>query len=129
MKPESQYMAKPDENLRQRTRQFALRIIRLYSALPKSAIGQIIGKQLLRSGTSVGAHYAESCRSKSHPDFVNKIEGAMQELEETSYWLELIEEARILPARRLSPLKTEIDEITAIFVTMVKKAKQHMREN
>jgi four helix bundle protein len=60
---------------------------------------------------------------------VNKIEGAMQELEETSYWLELIEEARILPARRLSPLKTEIHEITAIFVTMVKKAKQHRREN
>jgi four helix bundle protein len=71
------------QDLRRRTKEFALRIIKLYAALPKNAIAQVLGKQILRSGTSVGAHYREACRAKSNADFINKIEGALQELDET----------------------------------------------
>src|SRR2546423_4056699 len=80
-------------DLRVRTKSFALRIIRLYAALPKTVEAQVIGKQLLRSGTSVGAHYREAQRAKSNADFISKIEGGLQELEETVYWLELLADA------------------------------------
>ena len=89
------------KDLRSRTKNYALRIIRLYAALPKSTEAQILGKQVLRSGTSVGAHYREAWRAKSNLDFISKIEGAPQELEETVYWLELLGEAEILPKERL----------------------------
>ena len=90
------------QDLRLRTNAYALRIIKLYVALPKTPEAQILGKQVLRSGTSVGAHYREGCRAKSNADFVNKIEGGLQELEETLYWLELLEESHVLPQKRLS---------------------------
>ena len=93
-------------NLRERTKKFALRIIKLYSALPRRGDAQVLGNQVLKSGTSVGAHYREACRAKSDADFISKIEGALQELDETSYWLELIGEAEILPTKRLEPLHT-----------------------
>jgi len=112
--------------MRTRTRQFALRVIRLYASLPKSAAMQVIGKQVLRSGTSVGAHYAESCRAKSRAGFVNKIEGAMQELEETSYWFELLVETGTLKPARLVMLQKEVSELMSIFVAMVKNTKSHM---
>jgi four helix bundle protein len=113
---------KPQE-LGIRTKAFALRIIRLYSALPKTTEAQIIGKQLLRSGTSVGAHYREARRAKSDADFVNKMEGGLQELDESGYWLELLGEAGIVKPERLKPLQDEVEELIAIFVTMVKKVK------
>ena len=78
------------QDLRQRTKQFALRIIKLYLAVPSKGIGFVLGPQLLKAGTSVGAHYREACRAKSNADFISKIEGALQELEETAYWLELL---------------------------------------
>jgi four helix bundle protein len=84
-----------ETDLKQRTKSFALRIIRLYSALPKRGAAQILGTQVLKSGTSAGAHYREACRAKSDADFISKIEGALQELDETQYWLELIGEAKI----------------------------------
>jgi four helix bundle protein len=84
-------------DLRRRTKKFALRIIKMYSALPRRGDAQILGTQILKSGTSVGAHYREACRAKSEADFISKIEGALQELDETAYWLELIAEAEILP--------------------------------
>lgn len=96
----------------------------MYSTLPKTTIAKVIGKQVLRSGTSVGVHYAESCRAKSHPDFVNKIEGAMQELEETLYWLDILQDTEIISEPKLKPLRTEMNELMSIFVTMVKHAKQ-----
>ena len=111
------------KDLKTRTKEFALRIIRLYGALPKSTEAQIIGKQLLRSGTSVGAHYREATRARSNAEFISKIEGGMQELEETSYWLELLADAQILPNEKLSALQIEADELMAILVTCVKKAK------
>jgi four helix bundle protein len=115
------------QDLRVRTKSFVLRIIRLYTALPKTTEAQVIGKQLLRSGTSVGAHYREAQRAKSDADFINKIEGGLQELEETAYWLELLAESGILIEERLKPLQSESEELVAIFVTMVKKVKGKRR--
>jgi four helix bundle protein len=111
------------QDLKKRTREFALRVIRLFAALPRSVEAQVLGKQVLRSGTSVGAQYRESVRAKSDADFVSKIEGALQELEETQYWLELIGDAEIISVQRLTPLIQEAEELTAIFVSMVKAVK------
>jgi len=115
-----------DENrqdLSARTKAFALRIIRLYAALPKTTVAQVIGKQFLRSGTSVGAHYREARRAKSDADFISKIEGGLQELDETVYWLELLAESGVIKMERLQPLLDEADELIAVFVTMVKNVK------
>jgi len=111
-------------DLKTRTMAFAVRIVRLYAALPKETAAQGIGKQLLRSGTSVGAHYREGMRARSTAEFVSKIEGGLQELEETDYWVELLVQADILPEDRLAPLRDEINELTAILVTCSKNAKQ-----
>ena len=112
-------------DLKERTKAFALRMIRLYSALPNTTIAQVLGKQILRSGTSVGAHYREAHRARSTAEFVSKLNGGLQELEETSYWLELLSEAEIIHAQRLQPLLQEAQELTAIFVTLIKNAKKH----
>ena len=111
-------------DLYDRTKKFAVRMVRLYVALPKSSEGQVIGRQLLRSGTSVGAHYREARRAKSDADLINKLEGGLQELDETAYWLELLEETNIVPADRLKPLRDEADALIAIFVAIVKKVKR-----
>src|SRR5437868_14901044 len=113
-----------DEDLKVRTRSFALRIIRLYAQLPTKTEAQVIGKQVLRSGTSVGAHYRESCRAKSDADFISKLEGGLQELEETQYWLELLNDSNIFTEERLKPLCAEAEELIAMFVTMVKNVKK-----
>jgi four helix bundle protein len=115
---------KKNEDLKERTKRFALRIIRLYTSLPRTTEAQVIGKQVLRSGTSVGAHYREAQRAKSDADFISKIEGGLQELDETAYWLELLVEADIVPADKPNPLLTETDELIAIFVTIVTKVKK-----
>ncbi len=115
-------------DLETRTTEFALRIIKLFAALPKTTEAQVLGKQLLRCGTSVGAHYREAKRAKSTLDFVSKIEGALQELDETCYWLELIEKSGIMSARRLASLQTEAVELTKILVTVVKRAKDKMKK-
>jgi four helix bundle protein len=111
-------------DLRTRTRQFSLRIIRLFGALPKSVVAQVLGKQLLRSATSVGAHYREGYRARSTAEFVSKLEVALQELEETAYWLELLIESGIIPESRLAELTEETNQLTAILVTCVKHAKE-----
>lgn len=114
---------KPPEDLKARTRRFALRIIRLFNALPVNEVGRTIGKQVLRSGTSVGAQYREGVRSRSDAEIVSKWGGALQELEETSYWLELLVEAEIVPAAQLTDLMRECDELLAILTTCVKNVK------
>ncbi len=115
----------PPLDLRVRTKAYALQVIRLYQSLPKSGEAQVIGKQVLRSGTSVGAQYREACRAKSPADFINKMEGSLQELDETAYWLELLAESKIVSTDRLVLLQKESDELTAIFVTSVKTAKRN----
>mgnify|MGYP003948133573 CR=1 FL=1 len=85
------------QDLRLRTRKYALRIIKLYQALPGAdGVAQVLGKQLLRSGTSVAAHYREACRAKSNLDFISKLEGAQQELDESDLWLELLADSGVL---------------------------------
>ncbi len=115
---------KERQELRTRTKSFALRIIRLYVSLPRTTQAQILGKQALRSGTSVGAHYREACRAKSDADFINKMEGGLQELDETAYWLELLVESKIVREEKLAPLMKETDELLAIFVTIVTNLKR-----
>jgi four helix bundle protein len=110
-------------DLKERTRDFALRIIRLYTALPKRTESQIIGKQVLRSGTAVGANYREGLRARSKSEYAAKLNIGLMELEETLYWLELMERAGIVSASRLELLKAETCELTAIFVALIKMAR------
>lgn len=114
--------------MKKRLKQYALRIIRLYESLPKSGAVHVITHQLIRSGTSPGAQYAEACRAKSNADFISKIEGALQELEESLYWLELLIEGNFVPEKKLKPLCVETNELIAIFVTIVLKAKARKKQ-
>ena len=116
-----------ENDLFRRTKDYALRIIRLYTALPKTTEAQVIGKQVLRSGTSIGAHYREANRAKSNPDFIHKVETALQELDETAYWLELLIEAKMFEEKKVLPLYDETRELNAIFTTIVKKVKGRKR--
>jgi four helix bundle protein len=118
-----------EKKLRERTKQFALRIIRLYSALPQRGATLVIGNQILKSGTSVGAHYREAQRAKSNADFISKVEGALQELDETTYWLELLGDSGIVTRSRLDALHGEADELLAILVTIVKRVKTRRSQN
>jgi len=111
------------KDLQIRTKEFALRVIRLYCALPKSTEAQVLGKQVLRSGTSVGANYREANRARSRAEFIAKIEDCLKELDETAYWLELLAESSILPNAKLADLRDECDQLLAIFTTISKKTK------
>lgn len=117
---------KKKQDLKKRLKQYALRIINLYESLPKSGAVHIISHQLVRSGTSPGAQYAEGCRAKSNADFISKIEGALQELEESLYWLELLIEGEFVAENKLKPLCDETNELISIFVTMALKAKSRI---
>lgn len=101
-----------------------MRIIRLYTALPKRSESQVIGKQVLRSGTAVGANYREGLRARSKSEYAAKLNIGLMELEETLYWLELLEQARIISAPRLAQLKAETSELSAIFVALIKRARR-----
>lgn len=116
------------QDLRKRTKDFALRVIKLYESLPKSGAVHVISHQLLRSGTSVGAHYSESCRAKSKADFISKIEGGLQELEESIYWIELLVQAKYIEPEKLKLLIEESNELISIFVTMVKNSKANVKK-
>ena len=111
-------------DLRERTTEFALRVIRLYAALPKTTAAQILGKQVLRSGTSVGAQYREAHRARSANEFVSKMGAALHELEETGYWLELLVRGSVISAKRLADLRKETDELAAIFYSSIKTARK-----
>ncbi len=117
-----------NKDLLERTKAFALRIIRLYSALPEKAEARVIGKQVLRSGTSVGAHLREGKRNRSDAELIGKTEVALQELEETIYWLELLSESGIVKAERLADLIKEADELNAILGTSVKTVKRRSKK-
>ena len=110
------------QELKKRLKDYALRVIRLYETLPKTGAVHVITHQLLRSGTSPGAQYREACRAKSNADFISKIEGALQELDESDYWLELLVEGRYITEKKLKPLRDETHELIAIFVSIVTKA-------
>jgi four helix bundle protein len=106
-----------------RTKQYALRIIRLYSSLPHNSVAQTLGRQILKSGTSPGAHYREAQRAKPSADFISKVEGALQELDETGYWLELLVGSGTIKPEAVDGLDRETDELSAIFTSIVKSVK------
>lgn len=107
-----------------RTKQFALRGIRLFAALPKTTEAQVLGKQLLRSATSVGANYREAHRGRSKLEFIAKCGDSLRELEESAYWMELLVDAKIVPSEKLCSLRDECNQLTAIFVTIIKRARE-----
>ena len=115
---------KEEGDLRGRTKDFALRIIKMFVQLPKSTVAQVLGRQVLRSGTSVGANYREAHRGRSKAEFIAKVGDSLRELEETANWLELLVEGKIVTASKLELLRRETDELTAIFVTILKRSKE-----
>jgi four helix bundle protein len=117
-----------NQELKQRTKKFALRIIRLCSALPKSREADVIGRQMLRSGTSVGANYREALRASSRRHFISNLEICLREGDETIYWLELLGESEIVPATRLTELIDECNQLVAILTATVRTAKSKAEE-
>ena len=113
-----------ERDLRPRTKMFARRVIKFYAALPKNdVVAQVLGKQMLRAGTSVGANYREADRARSKAEFISKIGDCLKEADETLYWLELILDEAFVPMRRLRPLVTEASELVAIFTTIAKRSR------
>lgn len=106
-----------------RTKEFALRIVQMFAALPKSTEAQVLGKQVLRSGTSVGANYREAQRARSKAEFISKIGDCLKELDETAYWLDLLGESDIVPPAKLAALQDECQQLLAIFTTILKRSK------
>jgi four helix bundle protein len=114
-------MSDERDDLRQRTKRFALRVIKLYENLPRSGSAQVLGHQLLRSGTSVGANFREAHRARSNAEFVSKVGESLKELEETAYWLELLVETGAVSAKKLALLLDETSQLTAILTSIAKK--------
>ena len=115
------------DNLKERTKRFALRIIRLVEALPKGKTADVIGRQLLRSGTSVGANYRAACRAKSPADFISKMGIVEEEADESIFWMELLVEAKLINEDRLKELMAEAREILAITISSIKTARKGTR--
>ena len=119
-------MKNEEKDLLPRTKLFARRIIRLYCSLSKTdTVAQVLGKQVLRSGTSVGANYREANRARSKAEFISKIGDCLKEADETLYWLELLLDENIVAERKLGPLAAESNELVAIFITISKKTRGH----
>lgn len=109
--------------LKERTRRFALRVIQMWRALPRSEEARVIGKQLLRSGTSIGANYHAACRARSKAEFVAKLGVVLEEADETVFWLCLLREAGIFSDQKLKEIICEANELVAIFVSSMRTAK------
>ncbi len=114
-------------DLKERTQAFALRVIRMVRALPTNQEGKVLGNQLLRSATSVGANYRSALRGKSKADFIAKLAIAEEEADECCYWIELIMSAGLLPENKLEPLLAEAKELTAILTAAGKTAKANRK--
>ena len=112
------------KQMQARTKAFAIRVIRMFQRLPKTDEARILGKQVLRSGTSVAANYRAACRSKSRADFISKLGTTVEEVDETLLWIELLEESRIVPAKKLAAIKAENDELLRVLSTSLDTAKR-----
>jgi len=113
------------EELKARTKKFALRVIKLYQSLPKSKDADVLGYQLLRSGTSVRANYRAACRARSQADFISKITVVEEEADESAYWIELLIESGIIKRESVQDLLKEANELTAIFTASGKTARKN----
>ncbi len=115
------------EQLKLRTKQFALRIIKLYRSLPRTEESRVVGKQLLRSATSVAANYRATCRARSRAEFIAKMGTVVEEIDETTLWLEMLIEADIMSEKRMKNLVDEANELLAIFAASHHTAKLRSR--
>jgi four helix bundle protein len=115
-------------DLKQRTKQFGLSVIASIQSLPSTAVARTIGNQLLRSGTSVGANYRAACRARSRPDFISKAGIAIEEADESLYWMDMLIEAKIVAPGSLERLMQEGNEIVAILTASVKTARAGLRQ-
>jgi len=117
-------MSEQAKDLKPRTKAFAFRVIRMYSKLPKNnTVAQVLGKQVLRSGTSVGANYREASRGRSKAEFISKVSDCLKEIEETEYWLELIVDSGCASAAKMADPLDETRQLIAIFTTIDKRSK------
>ncbi len=114
------------EELKARTKRFAINVIKLVETFPHAGTGQVIGKQLLRAATSVGANYRASCRARSQTEFIAKIRIVEEEADECMYWLELVQEAGLGHGPQIETLHGEANELTAICVASSKTARSHL---
>lgn len=117
-----------EREFKDRTKRFALRVIKLVTSLPKGLVADVIGRQLLRSGTSVGANYRAACRGRSTADVVN-LGVVEEEADESLFWMELLVDAQIVSSKRLAALMTEANEITAMVVASIKTLKRRNARN
>ena len=116
-----------ENDLKKRTKQFGLRVIKLVEALPSGQTAKVIGNQLLRSGLSVGANYRAACRGRSKADFISKAGISLEEADESLYWMEMLHEAGIVPAEKMKDLMKEADELVAIFTASIKTARANLK--
>ena len=116
-------MKRDSEALKLRTKKFAMRVLTLYRALPRTQEARILGTQLLRSSTSIGANYRAACRGRTRAEFVAKLGIVLEEADETVFWLELIQEATIFPEGKMRGLCKEANELVSIFVSSIRTAK------
>ncbi len=114
----------PTRDLRLRTREFALRVIRMVQALPRNRVATTIGGQVLRSGTSVGANYRSACRARSQAEFVSRMHIVLEEADESHYWMELLAASQLVPESSLRALMKEAEELVAIAVASIKTARK-----
>ncbi|MCU0491244.1 MAG: four helix bundle protein [Chloroflexaceae bacterium] len=121
-------MSNQQTDLRERTKAFALRIVRMYCALPKTTEAQVLGKQALRSGTSIGANYREAFRARSAEEFIAKIGDCLKEADETAYWLDLLVESEIVAVEKMASLQNEVNQLIAIFTAISIRKKANMRK-
>jgi len=112
-----------NDNLKQRTKAFALQVIRMSDELPNTRAADVVGRQLLRSATSVAANYRAACRGRSKADFIAKLGIVEEEADESCFWLEIIEDAKMLSSSQLKTLRTEANELTAIMVSSIRTAR------
>jgi len=112
--------------LKKRTKDFAIRIVKLSQALPKTDVGRTLGRQVLRSGTSVAANYRAVCRARSRAEFVSRMAVVVEEADETVFWLELLVDAGVVPLRRLDSLIKEANELLLLSAASLRTAKQRL---
>src|SRR6476646_9059321 len=125
----SEFGVRNGPDLKRRTKAFALRILKLVDALPKTTAGRSLASQIVRSGTSVAANYRAACRARSTADFTAKMGIVEEEADETLFWLELLEESELVPAAKLAAIKQEANELIAITIASIKTARRNRDSN
>ena len=125
----SEFGMRNEPDLKRRTKAFALRILKLVDALPKTTAGRALASQIVRSGTSVAANYRAACRARSTADFIAKMGIVEEEGDETLFWLELLEESELVTATKLTAIKEEANELIAITVASIKTARRNRAPN